>query len=453
MPRHGIASLRPSAAKAYGVMRCLSLQQGITGRELPEAGEALRRHGLAEIELASREHDQLLLQKTHQGEDQGAFLCLRCRVSWPLEQRVRNLHRQFQRNYGVELLELAAFALNDTGRRLPYCPEPAAQPRRPEPFGVEVIRSFEPELSSLIHWAQQKLVGNPALKTYLRQQGVLMIRDWALLGDTSHRQVVEAVSRLDGHIAPKTAEALHRRYVPLYRQAKLRHFQAAGRQQGWEPDETFLLTLDSQHPASHTKTVLEKIAKAVRRMQSGQWQLQEAALLDGEALERWADANAADGWSKVDADERLQALEVLQLVEGAGMHYTHQMLKGLSVESLERQIWQAWSEGLRQRQIAESCGTNQARVSRTLKEEIRAGEIATLALERLRQTKPKRATAEWAELFRSVEQLREVEGRLMNHLRQPEQEGGISPLRRWVQHALQSSIAPAAEDQGSGEWR
>lgn len=172
-----------SAAEAYGVLRCLSLQQGIISRELAEARQALLRHGLGEIEQPSPEHDQLLLLHCRQDDDPGAFLCLRCRVSWPLEQKVRSLHRKYQQNYGVELLELAAFALDDTGRLLPYQQKSGARPRTPEPFGVQVIRSYQPELSSLGHWAQQKLVGNPALKTYLRHQGVLLIRDWALLGD------------------------------------------------------------------------------------------------------------------------------------------------------------------------------------------------------------------------------------------------------------------------------
>ena len=61
MPRPGGSLSTRSAAEAYGVLRCLSLQ-GITGRELAEAVEALCRHGLGEIEAASREHDQLLLR-------------------------------------------------------------------------------------------------------------------------------------------------------------------------------------------------------------------------------------------------------------------------------------------------------------------------------------------------------------------------------------------------------
>jgi hypothetical protein len=111
MPRPGIASSRASAAEAYSVLRCLSLQQGIVGKPLAAAQEALSNHGLTEIESPSRDHDQRLLQACEQADETGAFLCLRCRVSWPLEQRLRSLHRQNARNYGVELIALAAIAL------------------------------------------------------------------------------------------------------------------------------------------------------------------------------------------------------------------------------------------------------------------------------------------------------------------------------------------------------
>ena len=142
---------------------------------------------------------------------------------------------------------------------------------------------------------------------------------------------------------------------------------------------------------------------------------------------------------------------MVRLVEEVGLQYAHQMLSGLSPAGLEHQIWRAWSEGLRQRQIAERCGTNQARVSRTVKEEIRAAEIATLTLDRLRRAMPQQPPEALAALFRSVQRLQEAEARLMNHLLQPEQAGGISPLRRWVQQALHSTASTAGGASGSAE--
>ncbi|MEB3332606.1 MAG: hypothetical protein VKI83_08955 [Synechococcaceae cyanobacterium] len=455
MPRRGTASSKPSAAVAYGEMRCLSLEHGVASKKLPVAQQALVQAGLAESEAPSREHDQQLLQACEQPGDAGAFLCLRCRVSWPLEQRVRSLHSQNARNYGVELIELMAFALDDTGRVLPFQPEPERQDRKqpPQPFGVEVIRSYRPELSGLPHWAQQKLMGHGPMREYLRQHGMSLQRDWSLLGDTSQRRVVEAVSLFEGAITPESARALHARYWKLYRQAKLAYLQKTGRQQGWQPDESFLLAVDPDQPPRQTKELLERIAKAVRFLESGRWLKQESVLFDGDALERLADAAAAEAWSESDEGDGLQEGEVKKLMEDVGLRYVAAMLGALEPEGLERRIWQAWSQGLRQRQIAELCGTNGARVSRTVQEERRAGEIATQALERLQRALPQQPSAQWAGLFRSVERLKQAERGLMNHLLKPEQEGDISPLRRWVQHTLQPPCAPVEGECGSGEGR
>lgn len=447
-----------TAAEAYGVLRRLSLQEGegpIISRNLAEARKALIAHGLDEIDVATHEHDQRLLQECRQNEDSGAFLCLRCRVSWPLEQRVRTLHRQNWKNYGVELLALAATVLDDIGHVLPYRQEQQEKVRRmaTEPFGAEVIRSYLPERAGLGAWAQQKLMGHRPLRVYLQHQGVSLMRDWALLGDTSLRKVEEAVSHLDGGITPETAKALHGRYGPLYRQAKLHHIQTTGRQQGWEPDDAFLQAVDPARPPGQTKELLERIARAVRCMESGQWLKQEAALFDSNGLKGLEEAMAAKAWRQAEEANGLEDQEIVKLVEEEGMAYAGRLVKELDLNGLERQIWQAWAEGLRQRQIADRCGTNQARVSRTVKEEIRAGEIATLALERLRRALPANPPSAQAALFRSVQRLEEAEGRLMNHLLQPEQEEGMSPLRRWLHHALHAPSACAGGESGCGGGR
>jgi predicted XRE-type DNA-binding protein len=442
---------------AYGVMRCLSLTHGVASKKLPVAQQALVQHGLAASEAPSRDHDQRLLQACEQAGDTGAFLCLRCRVSWPLEQLVRNLHSQNERNYGVELIALAAIALDDTGRMLPVRPPEERDGRKlpTEPFGVAVIRSYKPERSGLGRWARQKLMGHRPLQDYLREHGVRLLKDWALLADTSQRRVVGAVSRLDGTLPPERAAALHRRYLPLYRQAKLIHIQREGRQQGWEPDDAFLLALEPDQPPRQTRELLERIAKAVRLLESGRWLKQESALLDGDGASR----PLSSSQSKWEAHEGagIGDLVIGKLVEEVGLEYITALLKPLQRGGLEQRIWQAWSQGLRQRQIAERCSTreapvSQARVSRVVNEKIHAGQIATLVLDRLRRNQSEQRTAEWAGLFGSVERLKQAEQRLMNHLLMPEQEGIISPLRRWVQHALHSCIAPASAEPGSGEW-
>ncbi|MDM7954748.1 MAG: hypothetical protein QUV07_16240 [Cyanobium sp. CZS 25K] len=63
------------------------------GSIAPEAcAEALRRLEIAP-EPPSASANQLLLDASRQQDDRGAPLCLRCRVSWPLEAKLRALHR------------------------------------------------------------------------------------------------------------------------------------------------------------------------------------------------------------------------------------------------------------------------------------------------------------------------------------------------------------------------
>jgi hypothetical protein len=120
MTRPSTPPTATAGCEAYRILRSLSSQGTIIGRELAKAQAALIDLCLEEVEKPLGEHDELLLQESRNNDHQGAFLCLRCRVSWPLEQKVRALHRQFAKNYGVDLLELAAFALDDVGTPYRY---------------------------------------------------------------------------------------------------------------------------------------------------------------------------------------------------------------------------------------------------------------------------------------------------------------------------------------------
>jgi len=439
MTRPSTPPTATAGCEVYRILRSLTSQGAIIGRELAKAKDALIGLGLEEIEKPLGEHDELLLQESRNNDHQGAFLCLRCRVSWPLEQKVRALHRQFAKNYGVELLELAAFALDDVGTPFRYhCHPEAAPSRRLEPFTLEVIRSYEPELSSLSHWARQKLDGRNDLKAYLLQQGVVLMRDWALLGDSSHKQVEEAVGFLEGSLSPDDAVALHRRYLPVYRRAKLLYRQRTGRQRGWEPDAVFLNEVAPDRPPGEVRQGLEQIAEALRRVRSGQWQKAESDLWDGCASEEWTEAAEWQNWAEPDTVQSLDDVDVPAVVEAVGMGYAEKMVADLDGDELGLAIWQAWANGLPQRQIAGHCGTNQSRVSRMLQEKVRAGEIATLAMVRIKQSLGRQSDASWVGIFRSLPRQQEAEARLMNHLLQPEQEEGISPMRRWVKQSLAS---------------
>lgn len=439
-----------SGCQAYRVLRMLSMGGVIVSRESPLAQAAVIELGLSEIEKPSALHDRRLLEHTRQDGHRGAFLSLRCRVSWPLEQRLQVLHRQFSSRHGLELAELAAFALDDVGHPLAYQAAEGEDKRRSaEPFGVEVIRSYRPELSNLATWAKQKLLGHPPLKRYLEQQGVRLMGDWALLGDASHLEVRRAVEQLGGRISVERAAGLHRRYLDLYKPAKLDFRLRTGRQQGWFPDDAFLQQVCLEQEAEQTRRDLMEIATLVRRCASGRWERGDSALLDDEPASRWANQQADEDQARIDQ-------LVLDLVERVGRACTDQLVAELRGDALVYSIWRAWSDGMNQRRIAQHCDTNQARVCRTLKLERHAGEIVTEILRQLRSQLAATPDAGWAAAFTSLNGLQDAERRLMNHLLHPEQQWDVAPLRRWVRQSLDSSTslqrleAGASRAEGSG---
>ena len=83
------------------------------GSLLPErARTGLLHHGLDDPDPCEA-IDCLLLQACHTQADPDAFLCLRCRVSHCIEQKLLALVRQFGRFHGLDLIELATTVLDD----------------------------------------------------------------------------------------------------------------------------------------------------------------------------------------------------------------------------------------------------------------------------------------------------------------------------------------------------
>lgn len=431
MPSAKASHYTEPLGEPYWVMRCLSIAGSIVSRPQNAAQDALHQLGLEHIDKAHPACDMKLLEECRQRDDRGAFLSLRCRVSWPLEHKIRDWYRHYAKKYGVELLELAGYALDDQGVGIPFHPESGGSSiNRKEPFSAEVIRTFREEKGNLGNWSQRRLEGRNDLKNYLADRGVLLIRDWALLGDTSYIQVREAVSGLSGQLTPDRAEDLLRRYKSEYKDAKLRYLRETMKQRGWEPDAAFLLAVAPDSPEKKTRDELEEMAKALRLMKSGKWLKQEADLLEGRVPS--SDFGERDYPAPQEGEDHLRELAIPELVEGIGMAYMAKLLEGMEEDELVWKIWQAWANGMNQRSIAEHCQTNQAKVSRILKINSRAAEITSLALEKLRTMAGPEQASELTALFRDPAAFSQAEQRLMNHLQKPEQEGDVSPMQRWA---------------------
>ncbi|MCP9826286.1 hypothetical protein [Synechococcus sp. EJ6-Ellesmere] len=377
--------------------------------------------------------DRQLLQSSTQAADQGSLLCLRCRVSHPMEAKLRALHRQFAAAYGLDLISLASYVLDDDGRPLPYA-DSAESPGGFVPFGLEVVRTYDTAKGcGLPHWARQKLQAHNGLKAHLREQGLLLIGDWALLADASPtriRQAWEAFGR--GELMADQAVALHRSYLPLYRQAKEDHRSRKGRQGGWLPDGAFFQQVDPSRPAADTYAALKAMADAVRLLKTDAWQ--RSVSFDQDDTPEPSDPRSLEGDLEEEASDG-DPVELRTSIAAALQRAMDKLLPQLvspqSKDSeLLRCLWAGYAGGLGQRPLAERCGCSQGQVSKKLKLQQHATTIATAAALELQRQPAFSAVAG------SVEGAERLVDALRNHLLEPEREGDVPPLRRWLSSHL-----------------
>ena len=411
--------------------------------QIPEAAAYLTAKSSEGLE-ASPATDRQLLQASQSTPDPLPLLCLRCRVSHPLEAWLRATHRAHQQCHGLELMAMASYALDDDGsltiRKGPSEMAPftyAEIASRPagliSPFTAEVIRTYDPSKCGLPHWARLKIQAHNGLKAYFRENGLLLISDWALLRNSSPRRVCEACER---HLRTATSIQplldLHRRFSPLYDQAKEAYKVRTGKASGWQPDLAFLRELAPGIEPFTTKEQLLSIAKAIRQMLSGSSveSLEQAAERGFEAMDpRSLAPDDDDGTSPA----QLSALIDAALERAMDQHMPAVLATSGSKSEFLRCLWAGWADGLTNRPLAERCGTSCGTVSKKLRPSEHASAIATAAAVEL-----KRHSA-FASCGASVEAAERLVTALRNHLLEPEREGDIAPLRRWVQTYLSQS--------------
>lgn len=419
---------------------CRPTNKGIQPWLLTEAASYLVQSFEQEPE-PSRGLDHALLSSSTRSDDPLPLLCLRCRISHALEAWLRAIHRANQERYGLELLAMASYALDDEGkltirlgqaRERPFTyAELALLPKGLiSPFSAEILRSYDPALCGLPHWARLKIQAHNGLKAYFKEQGLLLISDWALLRHSSGKRVREASERqLRSGESVETVLALHARYVPLYDQALKEHKSRTGKSAGWQPTLADARALDIERDPFETIALLKSIATAIRQYVSGS---------TNQSLDRVAEGGreAVDPRSLTQPDgDGADDAELHDLIDAALQramdHHMPQVLgAGGKKSELLRCLWAGWAEGLTNRPLAERCGTTPGTVSKAMRPTEHATSIATSAAVEL-----KRHPA-FSSCGASVEAAERLVNALRNHLLEPEREGDIAPLRRWVQTHL-----------------
>ncbi|WP_434686186.1 hypothetical protein [Pseudanabaena minima] len=111
-----------------------------------------------------------------------AEICLRCFISNQIEQTCYQIANQFGTDHGFRYPDLLVFVLNDFIDR----------PQNQSGFisvAREILDSFEHERSNLATWTSRKVKQNRELNAFLLEHGVYLVSDWAILNDTSPKQL------------------------------------------------------------------------------------------------------------------------------------------------------------------------------------------------------------------------------------------------------------------------
>jgi len=428
----------------YQELRSLSQMGLVRGVPQPEAVDFLITCFGAEPE-ASRAVDLDIFDSARDSADPLPLLCLRCRISHAFEAWLLVTYKRWRETTGIELGALASYALDDDGAltistpaadKAPfnYAQIALLPPGLISPFSAEVLRSYDPALCGLPHWAKLKIQAHNELKAYFRQHGLLLISDWALLRNTSSTRVRQACEQ---HLrSGDTIDflcALHSRYGSPYDAAKLAYKQKTGKASGWQPDLSFLRSLEPDDDPFTTLDRLKAIAQAIRRFmtENATQSLDQAAGAGYEAV----DPASLLSPTEVDSTstEELKALIDGALQRAMDQHMPQVLAASGKNADLLRCLWAGWAEGLKQRPLADRCSTSQGTVSRKLKPELQASAIATAAAVVLKRYPV------FASCGLSVEAAERLVTALRNHLLEPEQEGDVAPLRRWVQNHLSQS--------------
>jgi hypothetical protein len=151
-----------------------------------------------------------------------AGLSLRCCISHGIIQECQAILRQFGQAHPLDLTELLALSLSDPGTAL------STEELRPigrskdkqvfKPLAYEILASYNPSHSLITTWTRHLLRQHPDIKQYLKERGILLISDWALLNDTPPRRLQRLLTERFDWVQSAAAEAalVHTAYRAVY---------------------------------------------------------------------------------------------------------------------------------------------------------------------------------------------------------------------------------------------
>ncbi|HAA31689.1 MAG TPA: hypothetical protein DCE56_33310 [Cyanobacteria bacterium UBA8553] len=152
---------------------------------------------------------------------------LKCFISCKIERTCQQLDVQFGDKHGFAYYDLLPFVLDDDSRQ-PNKDKGKSASTPYQSLLSDILQSFNPGQSSLATWTTRRVKHHKELNSFLLEHGVYLVSDWAILNDTSSKQLQRIFSQfhhltnLEIHHATQLLESYH----AVYRAQRLGQRQA-----------------------------------------------------------------------------------------------------------------------------------------------------------------------------------------------------------------------------------
>jgi hypothetical protein len=196
-----------------------------------------------------------------------AEICLRCYISNQIEQVCLQLESQFGREHGFKHYDLFAYVLDDDLRSSERSSRVASAPATVyRSLSSEILQTFDPSRASLSTWVIRLVRHHRELNAFLLEQGVYLVSDWAILNDTTVKQVRRILAEFHACTPVEIEQScqLLQAYHLVYRQDRLQHRKAGG---------------GSGHCSLPTPEQLQRMAQILRKSSPGLQQPEQTSHL------------------------------------------------------------------------------------------------------------------------------------------------------------------------------
>ena len=381
--------------KSYSKIYCLDSFSGqVKQKRLDIDPDFSKQYNLEEKEFDNKFDKEFFYLAKKENKSTDALLALRGRISFPIFNKVNEIFNRYTYQFDnekINLNDMLIIVLDDSGENYLRIPLENDSKKNKflrklfswetimflkesyflKPFSTEVIADFNPKLSNLNTWSQNKVKGNYELKKYLKECGILLISPWALIADSSKKRIIISWREYgEGDLSEKDLEKLFDSYLIEYKKAKQDYKNKTGKISGWTPDEEFLKSLK---PSQKNIEILLLIDKALRKYISRPYDTRTFYEYEENQIEN--ELEDEEEYSSKDLSEIIK-----NVLKRNSTNIVNQIIKKDRTKWIKdpsrKNAWMLYGEGLSQREIASKCDHKQGWVSKLIPENKISEEIA-----------------------------------------------------------------------------